>query len=52
MRLRLLDTGLLPAAENMALDGIILDEVEAGHSPPTFRLLRFDPPCVLVGYNQ
>ena len=36
----------------MALDGIILDEVEAGLSPPTLRFLRFDPPAVLVGYNQ
>ena len=52
MKVRFLDTGLLSGAANMALDGIILEEVEAGHSPPTFRFLRFDPPCVLVGYNQ
>jgi len=52
LTIRLLDTGLLPAARNMALDGIILEEVEAGFSPPTFRFLRFDPPAALVGYNQ
>ena len=52
MKIRLLDTGLLSGAENMALDGIILEEVEAGNSPPTFRFLRFDPPVALVGYNQ
>ncbi len=52
MRVRLLDTGLLTGAENMALDGIILEEVQAGLSPPTMRFLRFDPPAVLIGYNQ
>jgi lipoate-protein ligase A len=52
LEVRLLDTGLLSAAENMALDGIILNEVEAGRSPPTLRFLRFAPPAVLVGYNQ
>lgn len=52
MNIRLLDTGLRDGAENMALDGIILEEVEAGHSPPTFRFLRFDPPVALVGFNQ
>lgn len=52
MNLRILDTGLSSGAENMALDGIVLDEVAAGNSPPTFRFLRFDPPCALVGFNQ
>lgn len=52
MELRLLDTGLMTGAENMALDAIILEEVEAGLSPPTMRFLRFDPPAVLVGHNQ
>ncbi len=52
MKIRLLDTGLLSGAENMALDGIVLEEVESGASPPTFRFLRFDPPVALVGYNQ
>ena len=49
---RLLDTGLLTAAENMAIDEIILDEVSAGRSRPTLRFLRFSPPAVLVGRHQ
>lgn len=49
---RLLDTGPLSAAANMALDSIILEEVAAGLSPPTLRFLRFTPPAVLVGYHQ
>lgn len=49
---RLLDTGHLTAAANMALDKIILDEVARGASPPTFRFLQFRPAAVLVGYHQ
>lgn len=49
---RLLDTGLLSAAENMALDEIIVDEVASGRSLPTFRFLRFSPPAALVGRHQ
>jgi lipoate-protein ligase A len=49
---RLLDTGPLTAAENMALDEIILEEVAAGRSPLTMRFLQFDPPAVLVGHRQ
>ncbi len=49
---RLLDTGLLTAAENMALDEVIIDEVAAGRSLPTLRFLRFSPPAALVGRNQ
>lgn len=50
--LRLLDTGPLTAADNMALDRIILEEVAAEASPPTMRYLQFSPPAALVGYNQ
>ncbi|MEW5724103.1 MAG: DUF116 domain-containing protein [Thermodesulfobacteriota bacterium] len=49
---RLLDTGLLTAAQNMALDEILLEEVAAGRSRPTLRFLRFSPPAVLVGRHQ
>ena len=49
---RLLDTGLLSAAQNMALDMIILEEVASGHSLPTLRFLQFSPDAALVGYNQ
>ncbi len=50
--IRLLDTGSLSAAENMALDMIILEEVASGNSPTTFRFLQFKPDAALVGYNQ
>lgn len=49
---RLLDTGHLPAAANMALDEIVLDQVANGWSPPTLRFLQFRPEAALVGYNQ
>jgi lipoate---protein ligase len=49
---RLLDTGHISAAENMALDKIILDEVAECHSPPTLRFLQFKPSAALVGYHQ
>jgi lipoate---protein ligase len=49
---RLLDTGPLSAAANMALDKIILEEVAAGASPPTMRFLQFQPAAALVGYHQ
>ncbi|MFA9459883.1 lipoyl protein ligase domain-containing protein [Thiohalorhabdus methylotrophus] len=48
---RLLDTGLRGAAENMALDQVLLESHQEGHSPNTLRFLRFEP-CVLVGYHQ
>ena len=51
-RWRLLDTGLRSAAENMALDDVILEAVAQGASPNTVRFLRFSRPCVLVGYHQ
>jgi lipoate---protein ligase len=49
---RLLDTGKLSAAANMALDKIILEEVACVASPPTLRFLQFTPPAALVGYHQ
>ena len=49
---RLLDTGHLSAAANMALDQIILDEVSNFTSPPTLRFLQFRPAAALVGYHQ
>lgn len=50
--IRLLDTRALPAAANMALDNIILEEISSRRSPPTFRFLQFKPAAALVGYNQ
>lgn len=49
---RLLDTGPLTAAANMALDQIILEEVACHASPPTMRFLQFSPAAALVGYHQ
>lgn len=49
---RLLDTRVLSAADNMALDNIILEEISSGYSPTTFRFLQFRPAAALVGYNQ
>jgi len=49
---RLLDTGLRTAAENMALDDIILDCRSRDLVPDTLRFLRFSPPAVLIGYHQ
>ncbi|MFN3622226.1 MAG: lipoyl protein ligase domain-containing protein, partial [Nitrososphaerales archaeon] len=49
---RLLDTGLRSAAENMALDDIILECRTRNLVPDTLRFLRFKPPAVLVGYHQ
>ena len=49
---RLLDTGELSAAANMALDKIIVEEVAGLESPPTLRFLQFKPAAALVGYHQ
>ncbi len=49
---RLLDTGVRSAAENMALDDVILECKSAGKVPNTLRFLQFKPPAVLVGYHQ
>jgi lipoate---protein ligase len=49
---RLLDTGSLPAAHNMALDKIILNARSLNLIPNTVRYLQFSPHCVLVGYHQ
>jgi lipoate-protein ligase A len=49
---RLLDTGCLTAAENMALDDVLLECRARNTTPNTVRFLRFDPPAVLVGFHQ
>ena len=45
-------TGLLSAAENMALDAAILEAREENAIPDTIRFLSFEPHCELVGYFQ
>ncbi|MCS7135602.1 MAG: DUF116 domain-containing protein [Nitrososphaerota archaeon] len=49
---RLIDTGLRPASENMALDDVILECKARNLVPDTVRFLRFSPPAALVGYHQ
>ena len=49
---RLLDTGSLSAAENMALDEVLLELKAEGKTPPTLRFLQFSKPTVLVGHHQ
>ena len=49
---RLLDTGSLSAAENMALDEVLLELKAEQKIPPTLRFLQFSRPTVLVGHHQ
>lgn len=51
-RWRLLDTGARSAADNMALDEVILEQNSRGASPNTIRFLQFSRPAVLLGYHQ
>ncbi len=50
---RLLDTGKLTAAENIALDETLLEaKKNNGNIPNTVRFMQFSPPAVLLGYHQ
>lgn len=49
---RFIDTGTLTAAENMALDGLLLELRGKNEISDTIRLLQFNPPAVLVGFHQ
>jgi len=49
---RLLDTGHRTAAENMALDEVLLEQKARKKIPHTLRFLRFSQPAVLVGHHQ
>lgn len=49
---RLLDTGPRTAAENMALDEVVLKVRSQGLVPNTLRFLQFRPEAVLIGYHQ
>src|SRR5882672_491257 len=48
---RQIDTGLRPAAQNIALDRALLEARRAEEIPSTLRFLRFTP-CALIGCNQ
>ncbi len=49
---RLLDTGARSAAENMALDEVLLELKAQEKIPHTVRFLQFSNPTVLVGHHQ
>jgi len=49
---RVLDTGMLDGASNMAIDEAILTAVVEGQSPPTIRFYGWSPPCASMGYAQ
>ena len=49
---RLLDTGILTASENIALDEALLEAKNNRNIPNTVRFLQFFPPAVLLGYHQ
>jgi len=51
-KFRVIDTGMLSAAENMALDSIILELREERLVPDTIRFLSFSPHSALVGHFQ
>jgi len=50
-RWRVIDTGLRPAAENIAINRAMLEAHQEGHIPHTLRFLRFRP-SALVGFHQ
>ncbi len=50
-RWRLIDTGLRPAAENIALNRALLEARKRGESPNTLRFLQFTP-SALLGFHQ
>ena len=49
---RILDTGTRTAAENMALDEVLLELKAERRIPHTLRFLQFSNPTVLVGHHQ
>jgi lipoate-protein ligase A len=49
---RLLNTGTLPGALNMAIDQALLKLHVLGLSPPTLRFYQWQPPAVSIGYFQ
>jgi lipoate-protein ligase A len=48
---RMIDTGIRPAAENMAMNRAILEAHQEGKAPHTLRFLQFTP-CALLGFHQ
>jgi len=50
-RWRLIDTGLRPAAQNMAINRAMLEAHQEGAIAHTLRFLQFEP-CALLGFHQ
>lgn len=51
-RWRLFDPPPMSAAENMALDSVLVDLRGQGKGPNTLRFLQFSPASVLLGFHQ
>jgi len=51
-RWRFIESGPRPGAENMAVDGAILEARAAGNVPPTLRVYTWRPPAVSLGRFQ
>ncbi|MDA8442271.1 MAG: lipoate--protein ligase family protein [Peptococcaceae bacterium] len=49
---RLINSGHLPGAMNMAIDEAIMQAVAAGKAPPTLRFYGWEPACLSLGYAQ
>lgn len=49
---RLIRSGVMTGAENMALDEALLESVAQGSTGPVLRLYRWNPPTVTLGYAQ
>ena len=49
---RLIRSGSLPGAMNMALDDALLQAVADGDSPPVLRLYHWQPAALSLGYAQ
>lgn len=52
MQFRLLKTGALTAAQNMAIDEAVLDSVASRAEHPTLRLYGWSPAAISIGYFQ
>lgn len=52
MKIRFLSTKFHTAAENMAIDEAVLNEIASGNSLPTLRLYGWQPAAISIGYFQ
>lgn len=52
MKFRLLKTGFLSAAANMAIDEAVMAEIASGAAQPSLRFYGWTPPAISIGYFQ